>query len=169
MIYDLSPGFRKIYDSRKDDSIFNDIGNELFSVDIDGDGVYEFRRHVMRFEYSYVRVFPLAIFGYDGVKKQYQPANKKYSRYILAGLEDTRRWVEWNRQNCRNEHEGSCLNNERYLVSATFLAMVYAGREGEAWQYFEYNYNFDKKEKVAAAARHQFSSDVTYRSIYDKR
>jgi hypothetical protein len=64
-IYDLSPGFRKIYDSTRYDAA-NDIGNELFPVDIDNDGVYEFRRDVMAYDYFHAShadsVFPSAIF-----------------------------------------------------------------------------------------------------------
>lgn len=168
-IYDLNPGFRKIYDSTPLDSA-NDIGNELFPVDINNDGVYEFRRDVMAFDYFHAghadAVFPPAIFEYDKRRGQYRLANRKFGDFVMLDREWILRWYEKERKSYGNESEEFKVSNERYTVRALFLTMVYAGREAEAWKYLDENNNFDHKEEYRKDVKAQLISDVTYRSIY---
>lgn len=169
MIYDLSPGFRKIYDSRKYDAA-NDIGNELFPEDMDGDGVYEFRRDVMAYDSFHAShadsVFPPAIFEYDPKKRQFDFARRRFSSYFKSEILQSQRWLEWGRQTCKNESPDSCKLTERWFVRAKFLNLIYGGRQTEGWKYFEENYIFEDKESYRKDIKDAFRDDVTYRSIY---
>jgi hypothetical protein len=164
-IYDLDPGFRKIYDSTPLDSA-NDIGNELFPVDINKDGIFEFRRHVMAFQDF---CFPLAIFEYDKNGRQYKIKNRKFGDFVMSHREQIMRWYEKEKKRARNESENVRLTNERDTIRSLFLTMVYAGHEADAWKYLEENDHFDDKEKFRKDAKSEFISDVTYRSIYPRK
>jgi hypothetical protein len=171
-IYDLDPGFRKIYDSTPLDSA-NDIGNELFPVDINKDGVFEFRRDVMAFDYFHAghadAVFPPAIFEYDKRRGQYRLANRKFGKFVISEQEQNLRHLETERKKSPSESEEMRLLNERYIVRSVFLSLVYAGREAEAWKYLDENNNFDHKEEYRKDVEDQLISDVTYRSIYPRK
>jgi hypothetical protein len=162
LIYDLDPGFRKIYDSTPLDAA-NDIGNELFPVDINKDGVYEFRRHAMAFQDFY---FPPAIFEYDKNRRQYRIANRKFGDFVMSEREQIMQWYEKEKKRARNESEEVRLTNDRDTVRALFLTMVYADREAEAWKYLDENDHYDDRERFRKDAKSEFISDVTYRSIY---
>ena len=87
VIYDLKPTFRKVYDSTKFDS-GSEIGNYLTPIDIDKDGVFEFQRSVMTFDYFHTShassVFPPVIFRYDKKKARYDFANKVFPNFVIS-------------------------------------------------------------------------------------
>lgn len=170
-IYELKPKLRNVYDSRQYDSA-NKIGNELVPVDIDGDGLFEFRRDVMAFDYMAAEghagsTFPPAIFRYDKAAAKYLLATKRFPDFVMADLEQLLRKVESRRQD-RDR------NIDEYLVRTRFLYMIYAGKRTEAWQYFEENYRSKTgdgyqeqfKDKFRQEFKELFAKDPTYRSIY---
>lgn len=166
VIYDLKPAFRVIYDSEKYDSA-DEIGSDLIPVDVDRDGIFEFQRNIMAFDYFFAShadsVFPPVIFAYDKKAGAYDFANKKFPGFVLKELEENLAWL---RKNRKSENESQKQMNERYIVRKTFLNLVYAGKEEEAWKYFDENYNFEDKEEFKTAVRESFSEEVVYKSIY---
>ena len=159
VIYDLKPTFRVIYDSTKFDS-GNDVGNDLIPADIDGDGIFEFQQDVMAFGYFHASyagsVFPPVIFAYDKKKGHYDFANKKFPDFVMNELEENLDWVK---------KQGLDPVGD-YTVTKTFLNLVYAGKEKQAWKFFDENYDFEDKEDFRKDVKKVFSQDITYKSIY---
>ena len=170
-IFDLAPSFRVIYDSDNSDSA-NEVGNELVPVDIDGDGVFEFYRDVMAFDYMGAAghagaSFPPAIFAYDKKAAKYVPATKRFPEFVtkkLGGL-----FSEFDTTSVADIE----TFNE-YRVRTQFLFMVYAGQRDAGWKYFEENYRSANghgyqeqfKEQFKKEFTEIFASDPTYLSIY---
>src|SRR4029079_3642213 len=131
VIYDLSPKFRTIYDSRLQDS-GNDVGNELVPTDLNGDGVYEIRQDVMAFDYWFAShansIFPPAILQYDKKSGHYRPANKKFSEHIKAELDNLLKGPD-------------AITDPETSVRARILYLLYAGERDEAMKVFEQEYN----------------------------
>lgn len=166
VIYDLVPGFRVVYDSEKYDS-GSEIGNHLKPVDIDKDGVFEFKRDVMAFDYFYAShadsVFPPVVFGYDKETGVYDLANKRFPDYVIGELKEN---LEWLKKYRKVENELQRFLKDSYIVRKTFLNLIYAGKENEAWKYFDENYNFEDKEEFRTAIKEKLSKEVVYQTIY---
>jgi hypothetical protein len=166
VVYDLDPKFRAIYDSRLQDS-GGEVGDELLPMDLDGDGVYEFRRNVMAFDYWFsshaVSTFPPAIFQYVRRSGKYRVANKKFKGTIKAEL------YKW------NEDEDSTIRDTEFDVHgegatrSRILYLIYAGERGEAWRIFEREYNFSDKQRFKSELKKILASDPTYQAIYSGR
>lgn len=172
-IYDLKPKIRAVYDSSKYDS-GNVIGDELVPVDVDGDGISEFYRDVMAFDYwgsggHASASFPPAVFAYDKKTHRYKIANKKFADFVMSRLgyiSALAQHDDWPDQDAKNE----------YLVRTRFLYMVYAGQRGAAWKYFDENYRSSNgtgyqeqfKEQFKREASEIFAKDPVYLSIYRK-
>jgi hypothetical protein len=171
VIYDLKPDFRVIYDSRQFDSGAQ-IGNYLTPVDIDGDGVLEFHQSVMAFDYFFAShadsVFPPAVFSYRPQTGRYELANRDFPGFVMDELEKNLAWLKKYRQTA-GQPEFQKQTTERYILRKNFINLVYAGKEAEAWTYFDENYRFEDREEFRAAVRKRFSEDVVYKSIYDSR
>jgi hypothetical protein len=180
-IFDLEPRFRVIYDSSTRDSA-NEIGNQLTPVDIDGNGIYEFYQEVMAFDYfgpggHATAAFPPAIFAYDGRKRLFELANKKFPDFVLQKLkENIDGLADWRKE---NESYGTQITDEEIAeitVRNTFLYMIYAGKRTQAWEYFEMNYKSHTGGQYRDQFRDQFrrefkslfAKDPTYRSIYGR-
>ena len=169
IIYDLKPDFHVIYDSRN----FNgNIGNELITVDIDGDSVFEIRQDVTAFDYMSpgghaTSTFPPAVFSYDSKKKHYDFANKKFPDYVLDQLEKNLAGHDiWVKEAAKYGTHITQEELDEISVRHTFLYSVYAGKEEEGWKYFDENYDFQFREKFKEEFKEQFSKDITYKSIY---
>jgi len=171
VIYDLFPTIRLIYDSTTA-SPANVIGDELIPVDIDGDGILEFYRDVMAFDYlgQYGHAsasFPPAIFAYDKATKRYLLATKRFPDFVMKLLEPL--------VDPTGEEDDTEGFNE-YAVRTRFLFMVYAGKRDEAWKYFDANYRSKDpqafrerfREDYRESFKKRFATDPTYLSIYGK-
>ena len=175
-IYDLEPEFHIIYDSTKNYGREDEIGNRLVPVDIDHDGVYEFRQDVTTFDYFFAShadsVFPPAVFAYDRKEKSYKIANKKFPDFVLSTMRRNRFLLEKGGEGEKDESESVRLvnmrNEHRYRVQMTFLFMIYAGNKAEAWDYFDINYDFQDKELYRRDVKNLFAMDPTYKSIYGR-
>lgn len=174
-IFELGPTFQEWYASDRYDSA-NEIGNELFPVDIDGDGDYEFFQDVMAFDYMgpaghASASFPPAIFAFNEKTRKFDLANRTYPDFVLKKLkEHTDGIPAW-------ANDGAKIDDEtvdEIIVRNTFLYLVYAGKRDQAWVYFEKNYRTKSGEKYQDKFRDQFrrefterfETDPTYRSIY---
>jgi hypothetical protein len=170
-IFELKPKLRVIYDSNIADS-GNEVGNELVPIDIDGDGVFEFHRDVMAFDYMGAAghagaTFPPAIFAYDKKAAKYVPATKRFPGFVEKQLEDL-----LSKLDTTSETDVEALNE--YRVRTKFLFMVYAGQRDTGWKYFEENYRSADgkgyqeqfKEQFKKKFLEIFAKEPTYLSIY---
>ena len=166
VIYDLKPAFRVIYDSRKYDS-GSEIGNTLKPVDIDKDGIFEFEQDVMAFDYFFAShadsIFPPVVFAYDQEKGMYEIANKKHPDFVMDELKKN---LDWLRKQRKDETETSKGFTDRYILRKNFINLVYAGKEEQAWEYYDRNYNLEDKAEQKKAFKEIFSKEIVYKSIY---
>ncbi len=167
-IYDLGPKLHLIFDGEKYG--IDRIGYTLHPTDIDGDGRYEFTQSVMAFDYFHMShassVFPTAVFAYDEKTRTYLPANRKFSSYLLGGLEKELKHVE----DERAKIDPRSLN-ESYLsaVLRVMLKYIYAGQESDGWEFYHREYQLSDKEVIKRDIREALKSDPIYQSIYRRR
>ena len=178
-IFELGPKFQELYSSDHYDSA-NEIGNALFPIDIDGDGIHEFYQDVMAFDYMgpaghASASFPPAIFAFNKDKEKFELANRRFPDFVLEKLKELTGGIpEWAKV---NEKYGAKIDDEtveEIIARNTFLYWVYAGKRDQAWEYFEKNYRTKSGDKYQDKFRDQFrkefkekfETDPTYLSIY---
>lgn len=172
-IFDLKPKFRKIYDLSKFDSA-NEIGNELIPVDIDKNGIFEFKQDVMAFDYMgtwghITATFPPAIFHFNKKKQKFALATKRFPNFVLKELkENISSLDDWIKETSKTEPKIKQEEIEEIKTRETFLYLVYAGKREDAWKLFEEKYNFQFRDKFRNDFKELFSNDPTYLSIYGK-
>jgi hypothetical protein len=160
-IYDLKATFITLYDSTK----FDEIGNQMVPVDLDNDGVFELEQSVMTFDSFHTSysssVFPPAVFAFNKNFNRFEFANKKFANYILDKKNKYVNWLE-------TTYGKDDPNYKQGILNLTFAYLVYAGKEKEAWNYFDQNYHFDDKETFRTEIKKRFAKDVNYSSLYGK-
>jgi hypothetical protein len=142
-IINLTPKFEVLFDSED----YNVGGGQMRLIDIDKDGVYEvFYIEFLTLDFilpgaERLETMGTIIFKYDSKLRKYLPANHVFTDYALKGFDEKVKKF--------NE------NKEPSLASLLqiFTAYVYAGREDEAWSFFE-------KEGVYFTARETNSGKV---------
>jgi hypothetical protein len=169
-IYDLSPDLRLVYGNEK-----YGTGNQLFPLDLDGDGMFELTQSVMAFDYFHMShassVFPQAIFAYDGKAGEYRPANRRFSTYALRGIEDDIRELEKLKAEGNSDDD---IYSERYFSAVLQVALkyIYAGRRDEGWAFFNREYRTHEgisREKMRAEINDALSGEPVYTYIYSNR
>jgi hypothetical protein len=159
-VVDLSPAFRIIYDSAE-----WGVGREEFSVlDIDNDGRYEIFQVITAF-YGFDEIptvmetpLPVIVFKFDQRAKKYFPANHRFQDYMLSGIEG---WIS-----------GLDPNDKKFYLSTRLnivLRYIYAGKEQEAWTFFDKEYRQTDKEKIKTKVRAVLTKNQAYRFIYGSR
>jgi hypothetical protein len=166
-IYELTPRLRSLFDG--EDYGIDSIGYTLTPVDIDKDGQYEFTQAVMTFDYFHLShassVFPTAVFAYDRRKRKYLPANRRFSDYLLQGIEE----------DIKNANSVAAKSNpavidwgrEKYL-SAMLKVMtkyIYAGKEAAGWEFFDREYKLNDKAKLRSDIRKALENDPIYQAL----
>jgi hypothetical protein len=158
-VVDLSSDGRVIFDSGD-----YGVGREEFGVmDIDKDGVYEISLPVTEF-YMFENMsmaetpLPEIIFKYDLRARKYFPANPAFQDYALKGIED-----EIRRLNPDDERE--YLSRRLDIV----LRYIYAGKEQEAWSFFEREYRLPDKEAMKSKIKAVLKDEGVYKHLYGKR
>lgn len=170
-IYDLKPTFRKIYGEIKEDAP-EDVGNELFPMDLDNDGVFEFRRTVMTFHIT-EGARPLAIFQYDRKSGQFKNANRRFRRYIQVEFD------KFVGEFIRRSHKGEGgektiidplknLSEEtiEYLNMSNLFYRIYIGERDSAWSDYDQDVQGPYKEASRKDIEQRLRADSTYRAIY---
>ncbi|MBD0370167.1 MAG: hypothetical protein ICV60_04980 [Pyrinomonadaceae bacterium] len=170
-IYDLSgTTARLLFDNGK-----YGTGNQLFPLDIDGDGVFELKHSVMAFDYFHMShassVFPQAVFAFDKKAGEYRPANRRFSANLLAGLEADIKELEKIKTEANPEKDE--LYTERHfsaLLQVT-LKYIYAGKREEGWAFFNREYKTHEgisREKMRAEIEETLREEPVYKYIYSK-
>lgn len=163
-VYELGPRLQLIFDGEDYDS----VGNTLSPKDIDGDGRYELIQSVMTFDYFHMShaysIFPTAVFSYNEKKHKYLPANRRYSGYVLEGLDEDLKNLETARS--KNDPD-NIMTREEYLsaVLQVMMKYIYAGKEAEGWAFFDREYKLYNETEVRADIKNALASEPVYRSI----
>lgn len=157
-VVDLSADARVIFDSGN-----YGVGREEFYViDIDKDGVYEISLPITEF-YMFENMsmsetpLPTIIFKYNEKARKYFPANPMFQDYLLAGIENQIKQL--------NTNESSYLSDRLDIV----LRYVYAGKEEEAWTFFDKEYKLPNKEEIKSKIKSVLKDESAYKYIYNKR
>lgn len=165
-IYELHPAFRLIFDSRK--FPVEDYMSEAVVLDIDKDGVFELSATINSFAYFHGifagSVMPDVAFKYDQKAKQYLPANHLFPAYSLDRVEEEIKKVE--EMNASDEVPD--YDYFYYTLDVT-LRYIYAGRQQQAWDFFERAYRnqtWYPKEKLRASIKEILREDGVYLSLY---
>lgn len=158
-VVDLASDARVIFDSGD-----YGVGREEFSVmDIDKDGAHEIFMPITEF-YMFENMsmaetpLPITIFKYDRKARKYFPANPAFQSYALRGIEDEVRQLNPN-------------NESRYLSErlGIVLRYIYAGKEAEAWSFFDKEYGLPDKEVMKAKIKAVLKNEAVYKYLYGKR
>jgi len=99
----------------------------------------------------------LVIFKYDDKAGKYLPANQLFQEYALKGIESNIATL------------GS--DESEYLSKRLDIALqyVFAGKEDEAWAFFDREYKHPDKEEVKSKVKAVLREHPVYRFIYPKR
>jgi len=133
---------------------------DMQAFDFDDDGVYEITVPITDFyalqdKMSIAEVpLPIVIFRYDRKTEKYFPANNMFPEH--TGQNDS--YVRY-------------ITNpdELWLKSAILndlFVKVYAGKEGEAWTYFDRNYNDSDKQELRERIKSILKEQPVYKFIY---
>jgi hypothetical protein len=168
-VYDLGAELRTLFDG--DEYGVEEVGEEMRLVDVDGDGRYEFTLSVMAFDYFLTShagsVFPTAVFAYDVGARKYLPSNRKFSAYLLRGVErDVRKVEALNRRLTRAERASTFHGDHFTAVMDVLLKYVYAGEEGKGWAFFETHYKLADRSEVEAKVKEHLMESNIYRATY---
>src|SRR5262245_20792753 len=159
LIVELTANPKVLFDS----SDYEVGGEEVWAVDLDGDGVYEIRLYVTSFYNEFDQLsmmytpLPMVVFRYDRRVGKYLPANHLYRDYFLEGIET----------------EISALSTEageQYLASRLnlLLRFLYAGKEKEGWEFFDKAYALPDADKIKAIVKRELQKAPAYKFIRKK-
>ena len=153
-IINVSPDFHVTYDSGD-----WGVGRDDFAViDVNGDGVYEISQEVTAF-YGFENLsssetpLPEVIFKYDESAGKYLPANHLFQQVALEGIE---RQIE----NLRRDENR--LSSMLHIV----LRYIYAGKDQEAWSFFEREYTRANKEQIKAKILAVLREEAVYKYFH---
>jgi hypothetical protein len=147
---------RVLFDSRD-----YEVGREeIWAVDIDGDGVYEIGLYVTAFYGEFDRLsvsatpLPKVIFSYDKQAGRYLPANHLYRDYSLKNIEAEIRDLP-------------ATAGEPYLARRldALLRLLYAGKEKEGWEFFDKAYTLPDADKIKAKVKEVLQKAPAYKFI----
>ncbi len=149
------------------------VGYGLTPVDLDTDGVFEFTQTILTFDYfdrlpHALSPLPAVVFKYDTKANQYRPANRDFPLYLLDGIEkDARRVEEFNdtiNTKTYDDPHGEYLS----AVLEVVLRYIYAGKEKEAWRFYETEYKLSDKEEMKTKIREKLESCSIYKYVYGR-
>src|SRR5215510_1263784 len=158
-IVELTPNPKVLFDSGD-----YEVGREeVWTVDLDGDGVYEIWLYVTTFygEFDQLSVMatplPKMVFMYDKRAGRYLPANHRYRDYLLKDLEP-------------GISNLPTTVGERYLASRlnVLLRLLYTGKEKEGWEFFDKAYTLPDADKIKAKVKDVLRNAPAYKFIRER-
>jgi hypothetical protein len=140
---------------------------EVWAVDIEGDGVHEVNLFVTSFYGAFNQLsvahtpLPIVVFSYDKQAGRYLPANHRYRDYLLGGIESEIKNLPT---------EVSPLpssDGELYLARRldVLLQLLYAGKEKEGWEFFDKAYTLPDAYKIKAIVKGELRKAPAYKFI----
>jgi hypothetical protein len=161
-VISLDPTFRVIYDGRW--FATGREGEDLGVIDLDKDGVYEIAAPITAF-YGFsewlptgLTPLPSTVFKYDRKARKYLPANTLFQGYLLANIDTEKRNIS--PPTDRNYHLANILT--------IVLDYIYAGREQEAWTFYDESYKLSDKKELKAKIQAVLIKQPVYRFIYQR-
>lgn len=157
-IVTFSPDYRVIFDGRK-----WGVGRELMYADVNGDGVYEISQAVSAFVFfenltNGSSHLVDVVFKYDPEKMEYLPANHVTEAKTLGPIhlkaKDLKRDVDQE------------FASQMLLI---MLPYIYAGRESEAWAFYDREYRFDNKSELKTKIERKLKDEPVHQFIYKNR
>lgn len=155
-IVSFKPEYQSIFNS----SEFN-VGGEDFQIgDFDKDGVYElsFANYISLKSNSQTPAtsmpFTEIIFKFNPILNKYLPANPQFAHYLLRDVDEQTKLI-------RRENKDTQFAD----VLDITLKYIYAGKEKDAWEFFEERYDFEDKQIRINAVKSAFEKDVIYKSL----
>jgi hypothetical protein len=168
-IVDLSSEPRVVFFSKD-----YDVSREMGVVDIDGDGVKELTQAVMHFDYFYglphsLSPLPRVIFKYDPQARKYIPANREFADWLLGGVEKEKEGAEEVSQRALSA-PGHSNDHYNYIAAMldVMLRYIYAGREVEAWAFFDEHYVLKDKKALKSKIEEVLAGCQVYKIIYGR-
>lgn len=155
-VADLASDGRIIFDSAD-----YGVGREEFSViDLDKDGIYEISLPITEF-YMFENMamsetpLPEIVFKYEKKARKYLPANLEFQAYSLRNIEEDLKRLDSN--------DGREYLSKRLDI---VLRYVYAGKEDQAWSFFEKEYQRPDKEEMKSKIMAVLRDEGVYKHIY---
>lgn len=136
---------------------------EVWAVDIEGDGVYEICLFVTSFYLVFDQLsvmstpLPTVIFRYDKQEGRYLPANHRYRDYLLKDIETEIKDLP-------------VESGERYLARRlnVLLRLLYAGKEKEGWEFFDKAYALPDADKIKTRVKGVLREAPAYKLIRER-
>ena len=141
-------------------------GDDMRIVDLDGDGVFEIGVPLCSF-YGFERLSPATtplpeiIFKYSRGDHKFLPANPHFANHLLGDVVGRTQTVPVAHDEVdRMYHLGAVLG--------IVLDYVFAGREQEAWTFYDQAYKLPDKQRIKREVRARLRESPVYRFIYFK-
>lgn len=162
-IVDLSSNVATVFDSKDWDL----EAEEVCIHDFDGDGVEEISFAITKFwGFGSMAMsespLPSVVFKYEPGIRKYLPDKSALAR----GLEDIEEDVKAIDPN--EKPKGPSMGPYLAVRLDIFLRYVYAGRENDAWAFFEKSYNLDDKKEIEQKIKATLEKEPVYRFVYGK-
>jgi hypothetical protein len=133
---------------------------EVWAVDIEGDGVHEIKLFVTSFYGAFNQLsaastpLPPLVFRYDKRAGRFLPANHHYRDHLLGGIET-------------EISDLPTAAGELYLASRlnVLLLLLYAGKEKEGWEFFDKAYTLPDADKIKAIVKRELQKAPAYKFI----
>jgi hypothetical protein len=132
-------------------------------VDLNHDGVFEAVVPITDF-YELQDKLPLAriplpeiIFKYDVRTMRYEPVNSLFESYALRKLDE------------RQVESGTDEIDQRAMTLHRLLTLIYAGKQDQAWKFYENSYKLGDKEEIRRRVKAILSRQPVYKFIYNER
>lgn len=162
---------RVIFDSGK----FGEIYIKS-AIDIDDDGTFEFQYNIdpmACFGYMGCAQSPsgTAVFKYDKKLGEYVLANNLFQDYLLKDLESNKAKAGLTVKKIKTTNKTNLptlAGNHQTAVFRVMLDYVYAGKEKEAWEFFESTYSLNDKQGVKKEIIEMLGEDTVYQLLYKK-
>jgi len=148
------------------------VGYDLVPMDLDEDGVFEFTQGILTFDYfdrlcHALSPIPTVVFKFEENTIEYLPASHLFPEYLLNGIEkDIRTVKELNERTDFTIYDDS---GGEYLsaVLQVVLRYIYAGKENEAWSFYDKEYHLSDKEEIQSKIKKRLKSCLVYKQIYE--
>ncbi len=161
-VVSLSPNAKIIYDSGD-----YPVGHALRAIDIDGDGKYELIQSLLSFwfwgRFSNVdSPFIEVIFVYNPTLQKYVPANPQFQEFALRNIQDNLRKAK------EIQADSNLPGQDKGKLGAVLevvLTYLFAGKEQEAWSFYETEYNLPDKEEMKVEIQKTLIKNVVYKVL----